>query len=208
MARLPELGASFDPDAILLIEMVTVLFKPELWPEDLVRKIAGELRKQYGRVPTLDDVAARFGEEAVTRVAKATIVQRATELKELAEQLGVNANCHICGGPRSCHYEFALGRIVSHQKHWGAAVGTLALNILTVPLAGMIVGPRGVGSTTRASLARCRLILCDECADTRRGFFGNLKVTQADCQRHPSWNRLIRAGFNRYFDADLLAKYH
>lgn len=202
-ARLPDLGAAFDPDVTYLIQLVTVLTKPDYWPEEMVRDASRELMQRYRRIPTLDDLAATFGRDPVLSVASDMIATRAAELADAAERMGIGSQCHLCGGPPSTHYDFALGTIV--KKHWGSAIGMLALNVLTVPLAGVAVGPRGVGSTAR--LARCRLILCSSCADARRGFFGGLKMTQAECSRHPSWNRLVRAGYDRFFNAELLAQY-
>lgn len=192
-----------------LVRLATVAAYPDMWPDEEVTEARAALAKACGRVPTLDDAAESFGRDLVKRLAIEVLRTRERQLDELVEQLAEGADCHLCGAPRSQqapYYEFGLALIHSKKHHWGVAAGMLAFNLVTLPF-GVAVGPGRIGSTTHASVARCRLALCDACAARRRGFRGRWKVTQADCYRHPSCERLIQQGYSTYLNNEELTKY-
>jgi hypothetical protein len=198
---LPNLGAEFDPKVQELIALVTVASFPKMWPDATVHQAGQMLMKAYGRLPSLDDLAARFGSDAVTRAAKGFLEGRKLEIEELAEQIGIGSPCHLCAaqlpdGSARHEVEFALARDMKKKTNWGGFIGTLALNAVTLPL-GLTVIARP-GSTKTATLARCRFVLCGSCAERKKGFFGQLDVSERECAGHPSWTRLHSEGFTKF----------
>lgn len=207
MAHLPDLGGEFDPKLVELIQLVTALVKPDLWPNAFIADIRKRLSTQYGRVPTLDDLAGRFGEDVVHRIAREFIQERVTSLEHAYEQSGKGSPCHLCQRDRTDadpSYDFGLARDVEKKFNWGA-VGILAANVVTMPL-GIAVRPSQL-SRTSARIARCCLVLCQGCAHSRKGFFGSLKVTMEDCKKHPSWHRLVKSGYLTFYDREKLAEF-
>lgn len=205
MTKLPELGAEFNPGVQELVRLVTMNEYPQMFSAAEIESAKKQLLKNYGRLPTLAELMQKLGEEAIGTLAKEVLSVRETELQEIAERMGVGSPCHLCGGARNDsdpHYEFSLARNV--QKSWGGVVAKLALNVVTMPF-GVVVAPKGPG--LKANLARCRLVLCSSCGEQRKGIFGAIKATQEECQSHPSWNRLVSAGFNKYFDRVETAKF-
>jgi hypothetical protein len=129
--------------------------------------------------------------DVVQAVVSRTIANRVEEIKEAMERSGHGRPGHLCASPRGDDdpsYEFGLARILEEKTEWGGAAAALALNLLTLPL-GFALGARP-GSSTRANVARCRLVLCQACARSHRGFFGGLRIAEADCANHPSWRLL------------------
>lgn len=209
MSGLPPLGPSFTPELAELIRLVTIASRDDIWSDSDVADAKARLVRQYGRVPSLDDLASRFGEDVVIEVAKSAIEARHALLLEASERFGIGAKCHLCQRSRNDGdptYEFGLARILDHKKNWAGAAGMLALNIVTMPL-GVAVGPRRIGSTTTAQISRCKLVSCRACSDARRGFFGGIKFTHADCRKHPSYDRLVREGFDTFLSNEELAGY-
>ena len=169
-----------------------------MYPDADVARARTVLTKEIGRVPVLADLAQRYGAESTNAIAHEILSTRKAEIDDLVERMGHGSPCHLCKGPRKDNdpfYEFSLAKDI--KKKWGGALAMLAVNVVTVPL-GVVVGPRGPG--LQATLARCRLVMCSSCANRHKNFFGVVHVTQAECSRHPAWNRLIDAGYNRYFD--------
>lgn len=204
MGQLPDLGVDFDPAIQELIGMVTIVSYPDIWEPSVVDSARRALQKQYGRLPTLPDLAVRFGRPAVEEIARSILEFRERELKDAAERMGNAELCHLCGAGRRSDdkfYEFALAKDV--KKHWGGAIAKLALNVVTVPL-GVVIAAR---PTETATLARCRLMLCGRCTEARRGLLGGLRVTREDCRKHPAWDRLLGQGFDRFVDAENLTRF-
>lgn len=208
MAKLPSLGADFDPDVLRLIRYVTIARKSDFWSDEVVESARQTLVAEYGRVPAFEDLAARFGEDLVVKVVRDMVKSRLAQLRQWQEQMGEDSPCHICECERGAgdpHYDFGLAANVKTKRNWAGAVGVLALNALTLPL-GVAVGARP-GTTTTANIARCRLVLCARCARDREGFWGGLKVSEEDCQQHPSWSRLVAEGYTRFLNQETLAQY-
>jgi hypothetical protein len=206
--KLPSLGQDFEPEVIKLIRLVTICSYEDNWPDATVAQVRKQLQQQYGRVPSLDALAARFGEETVIQEARAFLKERTSEIRETCERLGIGSPCHLCQAQRddkAPHYEFGLACAVTKKTNWGGWAATLALNVVTVPFGAVVTALPG--STTQARIARCRLVFCERCAAQRRGFFGGLRATHDDCRRHPSWQRLHQEGFTRWLDREELAKF-
>lgn len=206
----PPPPPTVDPAAVIeLIEFATIVREHDLWPDELVDRVRNLLLQSYGHLPTLVELANRFGADTVREVAHRTINDRIAVLKEAQERMGHGSPCHLCGGTRSDAdptYSFALAQIIEKKTNWGGALATLAFNVATIPL-GFAVGARP-GSSTKARLVRCRLVLCATCGGRLKGFFGGLKISQQECQRHPSWARLVREGFDTFLNHEELARYH
>jgi hypothetical protein len=205
---LPDLGGRYDPALVELVRLVVMSSFDDLWSERDMGAARQALHQRYGRVPDLAAVAERFGTEAVKAIAREWVAERVAFLREAMERMGTDSPCHLCARPRrdeDPHYEFGLARNVQTKTHWGGALGALALNVVTLPLGVAVAGRPG--STTTANIARCRLVLCQACALERRGFFGGIRPSQTDCERHPSWGRLQAEGFTRFLDKEALAQF-
>ena len=71
------------------------------------------------------------------------------------------------------------------STQWAGTVATLALNVVAVP--------------------------CATCGNRRKGGFWNnhdLTVSQRDCAKHPSWNRLQAAGYTTFLGDRRLQQFH
>lgn len=191
------------------IRCATVVRENRLWPDKEVANARHILQVQFRSEPTLEQLAEKYGAEAVAAVAQHVIRSRIAEVQQVTERLGDGSPCHLCGSPRTPmdpSYEFGLARIVEEKTEWGAAGAALALNLLTLPL-GVAVGARP-GKSTRANIARCRLVMCASCGKKKTGWFSGLRLGESDCSRHPSWKRLKDEGFDRFLDDRELAKFH
>jgi hypothetical protein len=203
---LPSLGEEFDPEIQQLVRLVVIAQHAELWPEPTVAQVNDLLFEEYGRIPSLSALADRFGEDLVKSEAQRFLKRRKSEIAEAEERLGVDSPCHLCGDDDvTTFYEFGLAKILERKQNWGGAIASLALNVVTVPF-GMAIVPRP-GTTTTAQIARCRLMMCDDCVHHRRGLLGGLKVTEQDCAFHPSWDRLVNAGHAEFLNTEQLARY-
>ena len=192
-----------------VIHFATKIAKPDHWPDSEVVEAHAWLTNVYGQVPTLEDLAEQFGEETVIGFANRTLAERTAAVEDATERLGIGSNCHLCGAARvqsDPFYDFGLAHILSKKRNWAAAAGTLAFNVVTVPL-GVVVAPRGIGSSTTAKVARCRLVLCEGCGREHRSWLGALKITAIDCSKHPSWARLLASGYSKFLDSEELASY-
>lgn len=206
--KLPSLVRDSEADVVRFIRLVAVCTFEDHWPKGTVAQVRGYLHQQYGCVPPLGFLAVRYGEGLVRNEVSALLNERAAEEEEASERLGVGSACHLCQSERSDkspHYEFGLASSIKEETHWMPWLAMLASNIITIPLGFGVSGRPG--STTEARIARCRLVFCDGCAAERRGFFGGIRITNADCRRHPSWNRLHSSGYTRWLDQQELAKF-
>jgi hypothetical protein len=192
-----------------VIRFVTKIAKPDHWPGSEVGEAHTWLTNVYGQVPTLEDLAEQFGEETVIGIANKALAERTAAVEDATERLGIGSNCHLCGATRAEQdpfYDFGLAHILSKKRDWASAAGTLAFNIVTVPL-GVVVAPRGISSSTTAKVARCRLVLCKGCGREHSSWLGTLKIAENDCSKHPSWARLVTSGYSKFLDSEELAKY-
>jgi hypothetical protein len=191
-----------------LIRLATIVREERFWPDSVVAKARERMMIAIGRVVTLEDICMKYDPEAVFRTAASVVEERVAVIQEENERMGYGSPCHACRSPRNRDdpaYEFGLAQIVDQKTNWGGALATLALNVVTVPL-GFAVGARP-GSTTRARIARCRLVLCGRCGASRRGVFGGFKVSEQDCRLHPSWSRLYGQGFTTFLDRERLSRF-
>ncbi|MEZ4360666.1 MAG: hypothetical protein R3B48_10815 [Kofleriaceae bacterium] len=197
-----------DPMYVRAIECATMVQESQLWPDEQVDTARRRLMRGWGHIPTLEQLAERFDDpELVRTVATQVVSARLAEIREVAERLGHGSPCHLCGAPRGPHdpfYDFGLAEIIEDRTEWGRAGATFALNLLTLPL-GFAVGATP-GRRTQAKVARCTLVMCEVCGRQLGGFLGS-RITQEHCSRHPSWNRLVSAGFNTFLAREDLAKY-
>jgi len=202
---LPELGAEFNPSVRELVKLVVTVEFSQMYSQAEVENARKLLVKNYGRVPTLDELGLKIGTDSITALAKEELSRRKIEIEDVMERMGIGSRCHLCGGERADedpHYEFSLAKNL--KKKWGGTLAKLAINVVTVPL-GVVVAPRGPGLS--ADLARCRLVMCSSCGEQHKGVFGAINATKGECEKHPSWNRLVAAGFDRYFDKVETAKF-
>jgi hypothetical protein len=201
-----EASTQPDPVHVRAIELATVVREARLFPDEQVGDAQRKLKRGWGYIPTLEQLAEICGIELVQEVANRVLSVRVAELRERMERAGHGSPCHLCGGPRQDHdprYDFGLAKIIAQQTEWGGTVASLALNIFTLPL-GFAVGATP-GQSTQAQISRCTLVMCGGCAQRKSSFFGGLKLTRDDCSRHPSWNRLVHSGFDRFLSAEELA---
>lgn len=208
MATLPSLGDSFDPATAELIEFTTIAQESRYWDDSSVDQARAKLSSRYGRVPRLEDLAEHFDPAVVYGFAREVVERRHRELIEAGERMGWDVSCHLCSDPNvkaSSKYLFGLAKMIEKKTHWGGALAVLALNVVTLPL-GVAVGGRP-GTSARAHIARCQLVMCDRCSSQRQGFWGGLSVGEHDCKRHPSWGRLTTAGFTTFLNTESLNKY-
>jgi hypothetical protein len=205
---LPDLGGAYTPHVSRLIELVVVCSFPERWSDAEVTVARTQLEARYGRVPSLEALAERFGERTVLELGDGVLARRDAINTDAAERLGVGSACHLCAAARAAadpFYHFGLARSVQRRIGWGVWIARIAANVITIPL-GVAIGALP-GVRTTAQIVRLRLALCSSCARQRRSFFGELKMSVRDCCRHPSWQRMQSAGFAVWIDQDTLAKY-
>jgi len=195
-----------DPMHVRAIELATVVREARLFPDEQVREAQRKLQRGWGYIPTLEQLAEICGVELVQEVANRVLGVRVAELRERMERAGHGSPCHLCGGPRQENdpsYAFGLAKILGQQTEWGGTVASLALNLFTLPL-GFAVGATP-GQSTQAQISHCTLVMCGGCAQRKSTRFSGLKLTRDDCARHPSWNRLVKDGFDRFLSAEELA---
>lgn len=201
-----------EPEIVHLVQLATVVEESTLWPPPVVTSARQQLVQLCGHVPSLEQLGERFTAETVYSIAARMIEQRDVVQRETDEELGEHSPCHLCGAPRDHNdldYLFGLAQVASSKMHWGASVASLAANALTLPL-GVFVAA-APGSSTRAYIKRCRLVMCGLCGNARKGSFWNnheLRVSPKDCRKHPSWNRLQAAGYTTFLDHRRLQQFH
>ena len=191
-----------------LVEHVTISEHENLWLREAVTEIRRQLWDSFRRLPTLSELADRYGGALVGQVMNRVLAQRRSEVAELSERMGLGAPCHLCGRPRresDPSYRFGLAVVVSSQRNWAGAIAMLLLNVVTIPLGRVVASIPGKSTTARIS--RCRLVMCVVCAQRRTGPMGGMTITEADCRVHPSWPRLTAAGFDAFLSAERLAAY-
>jgi hypothetical protein len=201
-----------DERMAMIIQLATTVEEHAVFTCDQVAEARHRLENLYGSVPTLEQLAQRTSSELVYGIAARVVDERERVQRETSEELGETNACHLCGGYRDHNdldYMFGLAKMISKQTHVAGAAGVLALNVLTVPLGVFVTAMPGTSS--RAYIKRCRLVMCGVCGNKRRGGFWNdheMKVTQADCAKHPSWARLQADGYTTYLDRRKLAQFH
>jgi hypothetical protein len=209
-ARLPDLGPRFDPDVALLVKLIVVAHDSgKLWSDSQITEARQKLTAAYGEVPSPEAIAARYGPD-IAELARIILDDRINELEEFCARMGIGSPCHLCGGTRDAQdfdYEFGLAANVKTKRTWGAALVTLALNIVTVPLGAAVWA--GPGKRTTANIARCRLVLCNACARmrgaTKRG--SAVAATLDDCIRHPCFQKLYKSGYDTFLPEAELSQY-
>ena len=187
-----------------LVTAVVVVTCPNLYSDKEVSDARNFLMKTVGQVPSTEEVVIGFGGEKVMLFIKEVIQSRQELLKETAEMMGIGSGCHLCGKPRSERdpkYDFSLAKNI--EKTWGKAIATLALNVVTAPLGVVMTAGPGV----KANLVRCRLVMCAKCGAKYKGFLGGINVPMEICRKHPSWNRLLAAGYLNFFDQAQTAEF-
>lgn len=196
-----------------LVQLATIVEEHTLWPPAAVSEARERLTNLCGHVPSLEQLAEKTSADQVYGIAARVIEARDREKREMDEEMAVECQkCHLCGGWRDHNdldYLFGLARMVSSTTNWAGAAGALALNLLTAPL-GVIVGALP-GTSSRAYIKRVRLVMCATCGNRRKGSFWNnheLKVSQQDCRKHPSWARLETAGYSTFLDQQRLQQFH
>jgi hypothetical protein len=198
------MDAPLAEDVAELVQLATIVEEHTLWPRSLVSDARERLVQMCGHVPSLEQLAERASAEQVYGLAARVIEERDRVQHEIDEELGEGHPCHLCGTPRDHNdldYLFGLAMMISHKTHWAGAAGTLALNVVTIPLGAFVAALPG--SSSRAYIKRCRLVMCASCGNKRKGGFWNnheLKVSHGDCARHPSWKRLQAAGYTTFLD--------
>jgi hypothetical protein len=195
-----------------IVQLATIVEEHTLWPRTLVDDARWRLAEMCGQVPSLEQLAEHASVEQVYGLAARVIEERDRVQREIDEELAEGNPCHLCGGFRDHNdldYMFGLAKMLSQRTHWGGAVAAVALNALTIPLGAVVAALPG--STQRAYVKQCRLVMCAACGNKRKGGFWNnheLKVTARDCANHPSWNRLQAAGFTTFLDHRRVQQFH
>lgn len=210
MAQVSEPGGQAQRRAVRAIQRVVMLQRPKPWPRAALESAEVGLREEYGHVPTLAELAAEHGAALVTRVAEqmaAAITALQQEAAREPERMAPRGPCHLCAGRRDDDepsYVFARVLRYENRVEWGGTLAGLALTALFSPIGvGVTVRPRRVVS---GHVAPCRLLLCVACARTRRGLFGGLKVSEADCAKHPASPRLKAGGYDSFLSHAQLEK--
>ncbi len=110
-----------------------------------------------------------------------------TELNRLTT---LSRMCHICGASDpSQKHEFLMCQKAGIKVNWSHLVSGAALNVVTVPVFGMVVAP--VGNTAQKYQAiRLNLCLCDSCASKTK------RITKDMCTNHPLAEFYMLSGFN------------
>jgi hypothetical protein len=201
-----------DSQLEVLVPLATIVEEHAMWPSAMVADARQRLTFLCGHVPSLEQLAERASAERVYGLAARVIDERERVQRELDEEFGEGSACHLCGGWRDHNdldYTFGLARVISHETHWASSAATLALNALTLPLGAFVAA--APGSSTRAQIKRCRLVMCASCGNKRKGGFWNnheLKVTARDCASHPSYKRLSAEGYTKFLDHVRLQQFH
>lgn len=201
-----------DERMLMIIELATIVEERAMFTMDQVADARHRLEHLCGNVPTLEQLAQRTSTELVYSFAARVVDERERVAKETAEELGETNACHLCGTYRDHNdldYLFGLAKMISQKTHVAGAAATLALNVLTLPLGVFVAAIPGTSS--RAYIKRCRLVMCAACGNKRKGGFWNnheMKVSRGDCSKHPSFNRLCEDGYTTFLDHRKLAQFH
>jgi hypothetical protein len=129
--------------------------------------------------------------------------QQVPEWSTIARALeGEGDPCHCCGIENSLTYHrFGLARNVKTHRDWKVTAFSAAVSAATISTlgAGVLYGP---AAKKTAEVVYMRLVLCDDCVDARRGFFGGFKVNPKHGSLHPMWAQVCEAGFVQFIDVD------
>lgn len=106
-----------------------------------------------------------------------------------------NDPCHSCSSSKELTYHrFGLARNGKTHRDWTSTGLSVALSAATFPMLGVgaLYGP----ATRKArEVVYMRLVLCEDCLDDRRGFFGSFKVSTTNGALHPMWETVCNEGF-------------
>lgn len=183
-----------------MIRMVLVASdkKNKLWPDAEV--LAAQALFGLNGVPSYDALSLRFGEAILDQTMQELIQERVGWLQFQAALQGSNDPCHICGATTKLTYhDFGLLRLLSKETDWKLSAASAAMSALTIPTMGFGL-VRGPDSTRTANILRMRLVLCESCLEGRQGYSAKLKLTVADCSRHPLWSKAHDAGFDTFVE--------
>lgn len=200
--RLKVQQASSHEEPERSIRLVLAVAMKELSPDDDVAHARAVLVKQFERVPSIDELAHLHGTSRIEAAARNFVEERMRAIES-------DARCHLCGNTRStdgASYEFGLARDHKVSRDWGSTIlAAVVMNAIALPF-GYAVGGRP-GQRTTAEILRCRLKLCDRCAEMHRGVVGKLSVSEGDCRQHPGWNWYSSEGFTKFLPPEALTKF-
>jgi hypothetical protein len=172
-----------------LVALAAICEVKDHWSANDIELAREELLNEFGRVPTVADLATHVGDEAETRAIAHRYIRRRKK------QIRANSRCHICNGPRSetgPEYEFGLAQGRVTENDGGSGILTnIALNAVTLPFGA------AASHSTRKNVymhaVRLRLLLCDRCASAGRSVTAGLG--EGDCKHHPYWELLAGEGY-------------
>jgi hypothetical protein len=104
--------------------------------------------------------------------------------------------CHYCGRREHLRsWDFGLAKKISAKRVWARTAVSLAMSVVSLPLAGYgVFSPPG--TLERLKVLRLQLILCEACWRAGRSSFS----------LHPWWAAANRLGYSRFLDADALGR--
>jgi hypothetical protein len=172
------------------------------WERESVEFSRQQYQKNWGRIPSIEEVIAAIGDDRANQMIPQIIEWRKFNRSLKAK----NDPCHICGNIENLkHHEFGLMRVESSKRDWGLTVATAAISVVSLPLAagGVVYLP---GKTNSGTLLRLHLVTCDVCLRKNENFLGLFFVKEKHAMYHPLWKTLQDAGFNKYIPPAELTK--
>jgi hypothetical protein len=179
----------------LLVERATVAESVDMWDDEIVEHTRRLLASEHGRVVSLDEIAAMYGNQVVADVATRTLRRQKDVFLELTERTGYSVSCHLCdraGTDGSSKQTFSLELMCPSFELLHVALSAARLSYNSHGL--------NVNALSGAFWAWVLLTLrvCGKCAEMHADGFGEISLGPEECRRHPSWKRIYAAGFSTF----------
>lgn len=136
--------------------------------------------------------------------------RRLTEQELLAGLTNIDPKpnqCHKCGETTELtRHKFGMAKVVS--RDWSGTIGSVATTAISLSLAPILGG--GFFAFRRPdkqlSVLHAELVMCEDCRQGCRNFWGDFKLTARDYVCHPWTAEAARIGYKRLLSADELSR--
>lgn len=190
------------PDDVAILQFARAIAADDAeyfyWPKEGVDHALWLWQQALGRVPHPGTIYSNLGIERGDRLHKLIL-----ERRKLFNQLtAYKSACHYCGASEKIEtFDFGMMNVKATSRNWVQAATSATISAVTVPLLGAGFLQLPSKSLTGATL-HLRLAICPSCKKDNSNFFGLFLLKEKHAARHPLWDAVRQAGFEKFLESD------